>query len=206
MKLTEYFESYEGALKANKVSKLIVLLLLISNIILGIALSSKEHTVVMVPPNLEDEVWVSKQDGGMSLKESWASYVATLLGNVTPRSVNQLSPMLQKIIYPGAYKDIMESISALEKEVTTEQLEIQFSPTGVFYVPSRDVVAVSGEFRMRSARGIEKRFVRTYEIGISIRNYAPSVSSIEIYEGAYKPGDVPKNDDTSSKDAPKAKP
>lgn len=190
MKLGEYFKTYTGALQANAHSKYIILLLVIANVVLGIALSSKERTIVMVPPNLEQEAWVSKQDSGMSMKESWAIYVATLLGNVTPRSVESLSPMLGKIIAPGSYKEVMDSIAVLEKEVKTEQLEIQFSPTGVFYVPSRDVVAVSGEFRMRSARGVEKRFVRTYEIGVSTRSYTPSVRSIQIYEGPYKPGEV----------------
>lgn len=195
MKLGSYFDSYEGALNANKASKYVMLLLVIANVVLGIALTSKERTIVMVPPNLEQEAWVAKQDAGMSMKETWATYVATLLGNVTPRSVNTLGPMLSKIVAPGAYKQVMDSIAALEKEVKTEQLEIQFSPTGVFYVPSRDVVAVSGEFRMRSARGIEKKFVRTYEIGVGIRNYTPSIESIEIYEGAYKPGSTPKTEE-----------
>ena len=190
MKLDDYFKTFKGAVETNRYSRLLILLLLISNIVLGIAVSSKSSTVVMVPPNLEQDAWVTSQDGSMSLRESWATYVATLLGNVTPRSVNQVGPMLGKIIYPGAYKEVMEHIAVLKREVETEQLEIQFAPTGVFPIPSKNAVAVSGEFRMRSARGNEKRFLRTYVIGMNVRNYQPSVYSIEILEGPYKPGQL----------------
>lgn len=188
MNLSNYFKSYKGALEANRYSRVLIILLGISNVVLGIAVSMKDRTVVMVPPTLEQEAWVASTDGSMSLRESWATYVATLLGNVTPRSINQVGPMLGKIIYPGAYKEVMESLAVLKKEVETEQLEIQFSPTGVFNIPSKNQVAVSGEFRMRSARGAEKKFIRTYLIGMAIRNYAPSVTSIDIIEGPYKPG------------------
>jgi len=195
MNLNDYMKSWKGAIEGNKFSKQVIFLLLISNVVLGIALSSKERTVVMVPPHLDQEAWVAKQEASMSMKESWATYVATMLGNVTPRSVNALGPMLGKIVHPGAYKEVMASIAALGKEVETEQLEIQFSPSGVFYVPSKDVVAVSGEFRMRSARGNEKKFVRTYLIGVGVRNYTPSVKSIEILEGPYKPGVVAESEE-----------
>ena len=190
MKLSDYFNTYKGAIEVNRYSRLLVLLLAISNVVLGIAVSTKDRTVVMVPPVLEQDAWVTTQDGSMSLRESWATYVAMMLGNVTPRSVNQVGPMLGKIVYPGAYKEVMESLAVLKKEVETEQLEIQFSPTGVFNIPSKNKVAVSGEFRMRSARGAEKRFIRTYLIGVGIRNYSPSVTSIEILEGPYKPGQL----------------
>lgn len=191
MNLKDFFSSYQGSLATAKYQKHIIFLLLVSNVILGIALSSKDRTVVMVPPNLEQDAWVSKTDSSISLKETWAAYVAMMVGNVTPRSVSALGPMLQKVVAPGAYKQVMDNLAALKKEIETEQIEIQFSPTGVFAIPSRDKVAVSGEFRIRSARGAEKKFVRTYVIGINTRNYQPSVTSIEIIEGAYKPGMKP---------------
>lgn len=188
MKLTKYFNTFNGALEANRYHRVLLIIFAISNVVLGLALSTKDRTVVMVPPVLEQEAWVTRQDGSMSLRESWAVYVATLLGNVTPRSVAQVGPMLGKVIYPGAYEGVMKSLSALEKEVKTEQLEIQFSPTGVFSIPSKNQVAVSGEFRMRSARGSEKKFIRTYLIGVRIVNYRPAVYAIDIQEGPYKPG------------------
>lgn len=198
MNFKDFFSSYQGSLAAARYQKHIIFLLLVSNVILGIALSSKERTVVMVPPNLEQDTWVSKTDASISLKETWAVYVATMLGNVTPRSVAGLGPMLQKIVAPGAYKDVMDNLATLKKEVDAEQIEIQFSPTGVFAIPSKDKVAVSGEFRLRSARGAEKKFVRTYVIGLKTRNYQPSVTSIQIVEGAYKPGMKP-NEEKDSK-------
>lgn len=194
MNLAKYLQSYKGALDTARFQKHIIFLLLISNVVQGLALSSKERTVVMVPPALESEAWVAKTDGSMNMKETWATYAANLLGNVTPRSVSTIGPLLGKIVAPGAYKQVMDSVAQLKKEVETEQLEIQFAPTGVVPIPSKDLVAVSGEFRMRSARGVEKRFVRTYLIGVNVRDYTPSIRSIEILEGPYKPGMLSKEE------------
>lgn len=186
MKGAKYFQSWQGSLKANKLLMGALALSLLTNIVLAMSASSKQAIVVVQPPPLSEEAWISKSDASMSMKESWGLYIATLLGNTTPRSVAGLSPVIGKIVSPGAYQQIMSALAEMKKEVESEQLEIQFSPTGVFYVPSRNVVAVSGELRMRSARGIEKRFVRTYEIGLDFRDYQPRMRSLDIYEGPFR--------------------
>lgn len=188
MKLNQYFKSYQGMIEASKYQKYLIFLLVIANVVLGLAVSTKDTKIVMLPPVADKEMWVTAQDASMTLRESWALHVATLVGNVTPRSAGNLDALLGSIIAPGAYEDVMRTIADLKKEVETEQIEIQFSPTGLYSIPSKHQVAVSGELRMRSLRGTEKRFVQTYLIGVDVRNYKPSIRSIVIQEGPYKPG------------------
>lgn len=183
MKGSKYFGTFQGALKENKLFRLLLIASVITNIILALGLSSKSTTVTMLPPMLQEEGWVSRSDASMSMKESWGMYIATMLGNTTPRTVGGLSPALSKIVAPGAYNKIIESLANLEKEVKREQIEIQFSPSGVFLLPQRDIVAVTGEMRVRSARGVEKKSIRTYEMGLDFRNYKPTLTSINWYEG-----------------------
>lgn len=183
MKASKYLKDYKGALSENKLNRYILIGSVLINIILAIGLASKSTTVVMQPPLLQEDGWVGRSDASMSMKESWGMYIATLLGNTTPRTVSGLTPALGKIVAPGVYGQIMQQLADLKKEVQTEQLEIQFSPSAVFYLPQRDIVAVTGELRMRSSRGIEKKFVRTYEIGLRFRDYKPTMTSLAIYEG-----------------------
>jgi conjugal transfer pilus assembly protein TraE len=186
MKGSKYWKDYKGALSENKLNRYILIGSVIVNVILAIGLASKTTTVVMQPPLLQEEGWIARSDASMSMKESWGMYIATLLGNTTPRTVSGLTPALGKIVAPGVYGQIMQQLADLKKEVQTEQLEVQFSPSGVFLLPQRDIVAVTGELRMRSSRGIEKKYVRTYEIGLRFRDYKPTMTSLEFYEGQLK--------------------
>lgn len=186
MKKLNYFSTFQGALKENKITRLLLVGSMVTNIVLAMGMAAQSTTVVLQPPLLMEEGWVARSDASMSMRESWGMYIATLIGNTTPRTVGGLSPALGKITSPEAYSQVMDLLADLQKEVRKEQLEIQFSPSGVFLLPQRDVVAVSGEMRIRSARGVEKKFIRTYELGIAFRNYHPSLTSINFYEGQLK--------------------
>lgn len=186
MKKTSYFSTFQGALKENKITRMILIGSIITNIVLAMGIAGRSTTVVFQPPLLMEEGWVSRTDASMSMRESWGMYIATLIGNTTPRTVGGLAPALGKITAPGAYAQVMDLLATLQKDVRKEQLEIQFSPSGVFLLPQRDVVAVTGEMRIRSARGVEKKFIRTYELGIAFRNFHPSLTSINFYEGQLK--------------------
>lgn len=188
MKINQYLETFRGAKQANKLSGLIIAGLLLSNLLLVFMLNNKDTIVTMSPPLSSQDEWLSKGDASMGMKESWGEYIAILLGNTTPRSIAGMSPIIGKVAAPGAYSSLMGALADLKREVEQEQLELQFSPSDVRYIPSRDVVAVSGELRMRGLRGDERRFVRTYEIGIRFRNYMPQMTSLEIYEGPLKVG------------------
>lgn len=186
MKINHYLGTFKGATQANKLSGFIILVLALANVLLLLALNSKDTLVMMAPPLSTQDEWISKGDASMGMKESWGQYIAVLLGNTTPRSVSGITPIIGKVAAPGAYQPLMAALAELKREVEEEQLEIQFSPSDVRYIPSRDVVAVSGEMRMRGVRGDEKRFVRTYEVGMRFRNYQPQMTSLDIYEGPLK--------------------
>ena len=201
MKMSDRFKTLKGALEENKVSRYVLLVLAVANVLLAILAFGRDQMVVMVPPNLSEKVEISESQASSGLKESWATYVAMMMGNVTPRNAAYLSELVGKIVAPNIYKDFLESISEQTKLIEDEQLTLQFTPSQVFYLPEKDVVVVSGEFSLRGMRDVEKRMVRTYEIGIAIKNYRVQINSFSVYEGPWNPA----REETEAKKSKKAK-
>lgn len=187
MKIEQYTRTLKGALQENKLTRYVMLGLVISNVVLAMAMVSRNETVVMLPPDITQEARLSSNSANAALKEAWASHVAMQLGNVTPRTAAYVSEQLGKIVSPSAYQPFMESLAQQADRIKEDQLTIQFSPTHVFYVQEKDVVVVSGEYAIRGMRASEKRSVRTYEIGIDVENYQVIVSSLTAYEGPWAP-------------------
>lgn len=186
MKLNTYLQTFRGAKKANQLGAVVLLISLLMNLLLVFAVSNKETVVVMSPPLSTQDEWLSKSDASIGMKEAWGAWVALLLGNTTPRSIGLVSPMITQVAAPGSYQSLLSALADMKREVEQEQIELQFVPNDVRYIPTRDVVAVSGEMRIRGVRGEEKRFVRTYEIGLRFRNYMPQMTSLDVYEGSFK--------------------
>lgn len=187
MKLAQYSQTLGGALKENQLSRLVILGLVVSNLLSLFIALSKHDIVVMVPPGLSTKSELAHNQASAGIKESWATYIAMMLGNVTPRTAPYLTETLGKFIAPGAYKTILDAISTQTKLIQDQQVTIQFVPNEVFYLPAKDVVVVSGEFSMRGMRDAERQMVRTYEIGIGVQDYMVRMTSLKVYEGPWSP-------------------
>ena len=185
MKLPEYLKSWKGSLAENKFSRYIILTLAISNIVLVMLVTNVNETVVLVPPDVSREAKLSERDASAGYKEAWATHVAMMLGNVTPRTAQYVSEHVGKIMGPSVYRAMMEGITEQSARISSEQLTIQFVPSTAFYVPEKDVVVVTGEYTIRGMQNSEQRMLRTYEIGVEVNNYVVRVDSLEVYEGAW---------------------
>jgi len=185
MKLSNYLKTWNGAIAENKFSRYVTIALAISNLVLLILMTTVNQTVVLVPPTLTQEAKVSDNNASAGYKEAWATYVAMMLGNVTPRTAPYVSEHVGKLMGPRVYHRMMDGITEQTAKIGAEQLTIQFSPTTAFYLADRDVVVVTGEYVIRGMHSAENRMLRTYEIGIDVQNFRVRVDSLEVYEGAW---------------------
>jgi len=185
MKLGAYLNSWGGSLAENKFSRYILLTMAVSNLVLGMMAFSRDQTVVLVPPELSRESKVASKTADAGYKEAWATHIAMMLGNVTPRTAQYVNDHIGKLMGPRVYKQMMDGITEQASRIQDDQLTIQFSPNQTFYLPEKDVVVVTGEYTIRGMQDSEERMLRTYEIGIDISNYVVRVDSLEVYEGAW---------------------
>lgn len=188
MKRSDYLNTHEGLLLERKYSRLALVGLAIA-LILALTLAvSKRETVVMVPPGLSATGQIDPDSANAAVKEAWGAYVAGTIGNVTPTTADFVAKQLGSIIAPVAYKELNAAIGNQTELIKGQHVSLQFSPNSVFYDAPSDKVIVSGEYRILGVRSDSvKASVRTYEIGVAIRNYHVAITSLMIYEGAWKP-------------------
>lgn len=186
MKLSTYWASWDATRLENRFGRFVMILLSAATLLLAIAVLNKDPIVVQIPPGLTDKGTVMVDEASESVKESWAMYFADQLGNVTPRTADFVDKKLAPHLSTAISAQVRQLIAAQAKEVKDEQVTIQFSPTDVFSLPDGSVV-VTGEYMIRGLRQDERRFVQTFEFGIRVRNYHVVLTSLDAYEGPWRP-------------------
>ena len=77
------------------------------------------------------------------------------------------------------------SVSEQATQIKAEQISIQFAPREVFYHPVLKKVIVSGDYWIRGSRNSEQKMVRTYVMGVTVKNYVVQLSSLQTQEGPW---------------------
>lgn len=185
MNLGNYLKDWQGALKENRISRVMIAALSVSNLVLAMMAFGKSETIVMLPPGLNERVEIGVSNGSPGLKEAWGTHVALMLGNATPLTAPFLAEQMGRITSPRLYQSIQEQLAAQAKTLKDEGLSVSFTPTTTFVLPERDVVVVSGQYMLRGMRGMERTMVRTYEVGVRIKDYRVRVETLDVYEGAW---------------------
>ncbi|MHB8446817.1 MAG: TraE/TraK family type IV conjugative transfer system protein [Rudaea sp.] len=188
MKAETYRDSFEGMRSERRSTRLTLMGLTLALVLCLFYIVTREATVVLVPPGLNEKGDITKNDANSAVKEAWGAYIAESLGNVTPQNADFVARNLGSLIDPGVYKKLMSVVGQQAQLIKDEQVTIQFADNAVFYVPSKDIVVVSGEYTMRGMRDEETRKVMTYELGLRVRNYHVALTSLDLYEGPWRPG------------------
>ncbi|ODU51297.1 MAG: hypothetical protein BGO50_01640 [Rhodanobacter sp. 67-28] len=187
MKGRTYLDTFRGAVSENKISRYIILGLTIVIFVLSVSLFERKQTVVQIPPGLTQPGTVLPENASPAVKEAWGAYFASALGNVTPRTADFTARMLQPYVSAAISTDLMELIARETKTIKDQSVSTSFVPTDVFYVPSQDVVVVSGQYTMRGMEQRAKSSVKTFVLGVGIRNYLVTLTSLQTNEGPWVP-------------------
>lgn len=182
MEWRQYFSSYKGAIRENKIWRVLALGLLISNIVLALSAFGHRDTLVLIPENLSKKVSVGVSVGDRAYKESWGLFFAMLLGNVTPKNIDFVVERTGKYLSPNIYQDTLKEMYAQAKQLKTNNLTISFEPVEVDFDEKTGRVLVKGIALMRGAYGAPQTLPRTYEMGIEVRDYQPVLSYLASYE------------------------
>ncbi|HFD3738333.1 TPA: TraE/TraK family type IV conjugative transfer system protein, partial [Pseudomonas aeruginosa] len=92
-------------------------------------LYGKNEKIIIVPPNLQTTGWIDENEGSTAYMQSWASYIATLLGNTNPSSVNFVKSSLAPFLSPNSYQRIMLSIDDAISQINRDRVSLSFTPT-----------------------------------------------------------------------------
>ncbi len=195
MTLNELLATWRGTTLENRVWRIAILVLVVANLVLVGLVGQVERTVVLVPPVLEGEVTVARDRASQEVEEAWGLYVAELLGNVTPATVEPLTRVLDPLFAGGLRREVMKAIAAQTEAIKRENVSMRFSPRQVGYDTATRTVFVTGTHRTEGPAAQPVSNERTYEVRVEFRNYRPLITHLDVYRGDRRsPGDRPSGD------------
>jgi conjugal transfer pilus assembly protein TraE len=195
MKLSTYLKSWDGALKENRFHRIAFMVAIVVILVQSLALWRKDSTIILIPPQMEERGQVSGSAASQEMQVSWGRYIATLLGNVTPQSVEVLAANVGQHLSPRMYQAVLTQLQEQAKTIQEEQITVSFVPTLARWEASLPGVVVSGEMITRGIRGGEKRMQRTYELKFIVQNYRVLLDDLRAYEGTWQ--SIPRQEPTT---------
>jgi conjugal transfer pilus assembly protein TraE len=181
VRLARFLATWRGLTLENRFHRVVLLLLLATNLTTALALVNAERTVVLVPPVLEGPVEVARDSAAREVKEAWALYVAELLGNVSPGNAEFLERAIEPLLAPALRRAVAEVMAYQVGEIQRESVTLTYLPRNVLYEPETDKVFVTGSQTSAGPAGRPQVRVRTYELTLAFRHYRPVVTHLDVY-------------------------
>lgn len=181
MKLSDFLRTWEGHETENRLSRVIIIGLLVICVITSLAAWRTERSIILVPPTLTQEVEVTRSSASSEFKESWGLYMAELLGNTTPANADFLKVAIEPLLAPDIYRSVLDAMTDQIKAIKMDRVAISFTPRHVDYEAETNKVFVSGELKSQGPSSKPDIKPRTYEFIIAIKNYRPRLEFIDVY-------------------------
>lgn len=150
-----------------------------------VSLSAVRERVVLVPPNLDKKAEIAWASANKEYLKSFALYMATLVGNIQPKSSSVVLDSVSAFMDPSIYTDFRRQLMTIIEDPVfrSSGSVISFMPGSIQYENETSRVFVTGTI-ITSTSGAQKYQKQvTYEIGVRIREGRPWVTHFTSYEG-----------------------
>lgn len=146
-------------------------------------LENKER-LTLVPPYLDSKVEIAWNTASKEYIKSFGLYVASLVGNLQPKTAPFVIDSLSAFMAPAVYSDFRRQALAIVDDPIFKQagVVITFQPTNIQYENETSRVFVVGSLITKGSRGDQQKNV-TYEMTINIIEGRPIVMHFTSYEG-----------------------
>ena len=183
MKLSLFMDTWRGTRAMNRFLMIGAIALSLSNLIFGVAAMSRKTTVVLVPPEVPERFEVSVNAANSAYYQSWALYLASILGNVTPANMGMIEeaigPFLSSDLYPRLIGSVHEEIDGIRRSRVTTV----FRPARIESKAGSSIFEVTGQHTIVSPGGAETTTMRTYVFHLKIVQGRPTVTEFEVRNG-----------------------
>jgi len=185
--LAAFLQTWRGVQAENRWHRLLVLVLVVTNLLAWVTASRREVAVVLTPPTLNEPVQVARRQADAGYKMTWGLFFAQLLGNVTPGTADLILPALEPLLAPAIYQPVRDAIAEQLAAFTREQLTTRFEPRHSRYDVASDTVYVTGVLITSGVSSTPQRSERTYELQIAVDDYRPRLMRISVNAGPPRP-------------------
>lgn len=171
-------------LKTNTAILIIALVMALSNAFLVYKVFQSHERVVLVPPTLDQKASVGWKTASLEYKKSFALFVAGLVGNITPSSVEFVVDALGRYFSPAIYSDLRTRLMAIAQDpfFKSSGAYSYYVPTRVEYEPATYKIFVMGYQVTGNSVVKNKRKNLVFEMTVSIKGGVPQIESLGMYE------------------------
>lgn len=180
------------ALRNMKQLQSLALAMVCSNVILAVGasyaiiqLGNQHERVVLVPPSLDKKAVVAWDYANKEYLKSFGLYMATLVGNIQPKSSTMVLDSVSAFMDPAIYNDFRSQLMAIIEDPVFKSSGsvISFLPNSIQYEAETARVFVTGSIITSTAGSTKYQKNVVYEVGARIREGRPWVTHFTSYEG-----------------------
>ena len=184
--------NFKDSLKNIKELQTKTFAMLLTNIILAISLayaviqlSNKHDRVILVPPSMDKKAAIAWDAADKEYKKSFALYMATLVGNMQPKSSATILDSVSAFMDSRIYNSFREKILIIINDPVFKSSGsvISFIPQSIQYENETSRVFVTGTIVTTTSGSTKYSKNVVYELGIKIKEGRPWVFHFTSYEG-----------------------
>jgi conjugal transfer pilus assembly protein TraE len=151
MRNFKYFSGFERLVKEVRFQAIIIYALLFIVLLQGIMLyrTASNREVIVIPPKVDKEFWVSGQSLSYAYMEQVGVYLADSLLSVSPANVDQALSRIMPFLTtdPAQVKEIRDSFAGYSKAVKENDWWQSFYPMKVIVDDKHNKIDVHGVLR-----------------------------------------------------------
>lgn len=194
MKLTFLSGTWDLARKNNTVLLFSNIALSVALVVVGFLAFGQRERVVLIPPHIDKKMEISWSAANADYLKSWGLYVATLIGNITPKNINLVADALGAFLDPSIYPSVRAQVKSLADDPIFQRANAinYFAPEQVVYeidTNKNQKVFVVGQLVTSSFEGPnagksggEFKSV-IYEMSVAMRDGRPVIIDFTSYPG-----------------------
>lgn len=184
MKFADFLSSWKGTNQENRFWRLLVPILAVSQLATVGLLYIQDKETILVPPEINEKMQLSRKHASASYKKPWAMFLATTIGNVTPGNVDFLVDNLQMLLSSDVYHQMRQALAEQSESIKRDNLTVVFEPTAVLFEAESGKTFVSGLSYSRGSGGLtSKKTNRVFEVVVDVEAGRPVITSMDTYEG-----------------------
>ena len=181
-----------SALRNMKQLQSLTIAVICSNIILAVGvvyamiqMGNQHDRIVLVPPSLDKKAVIAWEYANKEYLKSFGLYMATLVGNIPPKSSTIVLDSVSAFMDPAIYTDFRQQLLMIIEDPTFKASGsvISFLPQSIQYEVETSRVFVTGSIITSTAGSTKYQKSVVYEIGTKIREGRPWVTHFTSYEG-----------------------
>ena len=186
MDVRRFANTWNGIHSFNNFLRVVVICLIVTNIVSVFGWIGKDQLVLILPPNTNEKVEISRMNASQSYKKAWALFIASLLGNINPENAEFIKASLANMVTGEIKLAMNEQIAMAIEQLKQEKVSAVFEVRQVIYEPETDHVFVAGHTNLVGAGGKTNTSDQTYEFKIDVNQYSPLITYLSIYTGGPK--------------------